>query len=278
MDHGPAVQLNITPEQLERIGTLAREDAGIVIAPTKVAMVQSRLAKRLRQLKMSSFDDYINHVASPNGRVERREMISALTTNVSSFFREKHHFDLLSETCLPALDDAIKKGETVRIWSAGCSNGQEPYSIAMTILEYAPNPPEKAYKILATDIDATVLRHAKQGRYSSSMTNELSENRKNAFFTPCERDLQASPDLQRLISFRELNLFSDWPISSKLDVIFCRNVMIYFDENKQANLWERFRNVLKLGGWLCVGHSERLPTTVAQHFERAGITAYRRVS
>lgn len=262
-----------------RITAIAHREAGLFIADGKAAMVRTRLARRLRALKLSDFESYCSYVESSEGRDELGMMISALTTNVSHFFREDHHFETLKKTILPGLIEKARQGEKIRIWSAGCSNGQEPYSIAMTLLE--SNIPHNAdIKILASDIDPNVVAHGREGLYPSTMATGLDEAHRDKYFTREVMDTdeawRAKPELKSLISFRVLNLLQPWPMHGKFDVIFCRNVVIYFDAPTQDKLWERFANILKPSGWLFLGHSERVSHGAMSKFKNSGMTTYQR--
>lgn len=261
------------------IAAIAHREAGLVISESKMAMVKSRITRRLRALSISNFDTYLQLVNSSKGATELPHFISALTTNVSHFFREGHHFDLLKNTILPPLLKKAATGSRVRIWSAGCSNGQEPYSVAMTLLNLDPKIFEKDVRILATDIDPMVIAHARAGIYPKTMATGLQPEHISSFFDTVSSDGEPSYSLReparKLVSFRQLNLHDKWPMSGKFDVIFCRNVVIYFDEATQAILYKNFSSALASDGWLLLGHSERITENVSGVFETAGVTAYR---
>lgn len=272
--------LIMSDADFKAISDIAYSEAGLVFLPEKASLVQSRINRRLRQLKVKSFSDYTAFVKSEQGQAERKVMISSLTTNVSNFFRESHHFDILRKLVLPDLLTRARAGGRIRLWSAGCSTGQEPYSIAMTLLDVAPDATNLDVKILATDIDPNVIHTAKCGYYDEraladidaplqeKYTETVKNGRKNGF--------QMKESVRKLISFRELNLLTEWPISGKFDAIFCRNVVIYFDETTQLSLWPRFEAVTAPSGWLFVGHSERLSDRLDTEFITAGPTAYQR--
>ncbi|RYH09739.1 protein-glutamate O-methyltransferase CheR [Tropicimonas sp. IMCC6043] len=268
----------------ETLARIAREEAGLVIPPEKAAMVFSRVSKRLRALGISDRSVYCKMLESRDETAERRQLVSALTTNVTSFFREPHHFDTLKEAILPELTGRARAGERVRIWSAGCSTGPEPYSIAMAVFEKCPEALDLDIKILATDIDPAALATARSGSYSSSQVSAISEDRRRLFFrkpdasTHGSECAQVSDRLTGLISFRELNLLASWPMKFKFDVIFCRNVVIYFDRETQNALWPRFAQACRPGGYLFVGHSERLDDDSLPHFRSVGTTTYQRTN
>lgn len=261
--------------QMARIARILHDEAGIVLAPGKASMVQSRLAKRLRALDLPDYASYLDLVSAEAGSDERRRMISALTTNVSHFFREGHHFDCLRDQVLPPLIARLKAGGRVRIWSAGCSNGQEPWSIAMTVQRAFPDVGRHDFRILATDIDPEVLARARAASYEPAMTGGIPADMRQAFLEPDGAGLRITAPLQALVQFRELNLHAAWPMKGRFDVIFCRNVVIYFDGETQNRLWTRFAEALTPEGWLFVGHSERVAAGVGARFVAAGITSYR---
>lgn len=252
----PGVAPELRPADFRRVAQLTREIAGINLPPGKEGLVRARLAKRLRALGLASFDDYLAHVEHEASRAELREMIDALTTNKTSFFREAQHFAYLRETLLPRHAEA---GRPPRIWSAGCSTGEEPYTLAMTLREALPEPLAAAARVLATDISARVLARAREATYPAEMAAEVPAPLRARHFA-------ATPDGQhrvvdrtrRLVRFARLNLMRPWPMRGPFDAIFCRNVMIYFDKPTQAALVERFWQLLGPGGHLFVGHAESL--------------------
>jgi len=282
MGHFNSDALIMSDADFKAISEIAYKEAGLVFLPEKAPLVQSRINRRLRQLKVNSFSDYTAFVNSEQGLAERKVMISSLTTNVSNFFRESHHFDILKEQVLPNLMSRARAGGRVRIWSAGCSTGQEPYSIAMTMLDVAPDVAKFDVKILATDIDPNVIFTAKCGYYDERALDDIDGNLQEKYTEVVKNGrktgFQIKECVQKLISFRELNLLSQWPISGTFDVIFCRNVVIYFDEVTQLSLWPRFEAVTAPGGWLFVGHSERLSDRLETEFITSGPTAYQRPS
>ena len=282
MKHFTSNAIAMSDVDFKAISSIAYKEAGLVFLQEKAPLVQSRINRRLRQLKIKSFSKYIEFVESQQGLAERRVMISSLTTNVSNFFREPHHFDILRKDILPDLLTRARAGGRIRLWSAGCSTGQEPYSIAMTLLDMAPDAPELDIKILATDIDPNVILTAKKGEYDDRSVQGINETLQKKYLevvrSGTKSNFNISAPVRDLVSFRELNLLSQWPISGAFDVIFCRNVVIYFDEVTRMSLWPRFEAVTLRGGWLFVGHSERLSDQLDTEFIVAGPTAYRRPS
>lgn len=269
-----------TEADFRQIAALLHADAGISLPETKATLVYSRLAKRLRALGLASFDAYCDLVAGEDGADERQRMLASLTTNVTRFFREPHHFDHLRDRVLPPLLDAARKGARVRIWSAGCSSGQEPYSAAMTLLALCPDAARHDIRILATDIDPNVIAQARAGVYPEAAVTEVPADLRRRFVrTPASAPGRAamSPELRELIVFQELNLHGDWPMKGRFDVIFCRNVAIYFEEETQVPLWSRFTHALTTDGVLYIGHSERVSGPAARELSPEGITTYRRI-
>ena len=270
----------LTMEDFRRIASMLYADAGIHLPESKATLVYSRLAKRVRLLGLESFHAYCELVATPDSGVdERQRMLAALTTNVTRFFREPHHFTHLRDNVLPPLLAAARQGREVRIWSAGCSNGQEAYSIALTILELMPEAANYDVRILATDIDPNVVAEGRAGEYSSSVVDAVAPDLRKRWFTPIkgagETRYSVHDELRTLVTFRELNLIGNWPMRRKFNAIFCRNVVIYFDEGTQKKLWGRFLPALTAGGYLYIGHSERLSGPAADRFDSDGITTYR---
>lgn len=276
---GPALD----EQSFQKIAVFAYKTAGLSISPTKSAMVRTRLARRLRALKLNSFDEYCAYFQSPGGESEQTELISALTTNVSHFFREKHHFELLKDKIVPDLLQPTALTRPLRFWSAGCSNGQEPLSLAITLQECGLVDQAKDLKILATDIDPRVVQFARTSEYPERMLEGLPPHLLKKYFSPVAQDgpetiWKSHVSLSRLIAFRRLNLLENWPMTGTFDVIFCRNVVIYFDQPTQDKLWERFSNILRPGGVLFLGHSERVSDEFQNNFESLGGTAYRRLA
>ena len=259
------------------IAEMAKKEAGLVLPEGKMTMVQSRLRKRLMATGQPNYESYCRFVASAAGDEERRQMISALTTNVSHFFRESHHFDILREKVLPVLQQKARNGQKIRIWSAGCSSGQEPYSISMCLHQAAPDLFTRDILILGTDIDPVILDKAQAATYSEQQISGIPAEMRKSYL---ERDgaagqYRVSEQIRRIVRFRELNLLRDWPMKGQFDAIFCRNVVIYFDAATQASLWPRFRQRLGDGGWIFLGHSERISDSAMTLFDPNGMTAYR---
>jgi chemotaxis protein methyltransferase CheR len=237
------------------------ENAGIVLGPNKRHLVQGRLLRRLRELGLPSYEAYCDHLRE-SGPEELVGLINALTTNVTAFFRENHHFEALSSYMLP---EAIKRNESarrLRLWSAGCSTGEEPYCLAMVLAEIAQVVPRWDVKVLATDIDSDVIAAAQRGVYPLDRLGALSPQRLQRWFSKGQGaqagNAMVKPELRNLVTFRPLNLLHTWPMRGPFDVIFCRNVMIYFDQGTRERLVQRFAELLAPGGYLCIGHSESI--------------------
>ena len=270
-------EYEMTDADFRFIAKVLFDEAGIALAESKGPLVYSRLAKRLRKLGIESFKKYCAYLDTPEGKQERQHLLSALTTNVTHFFREPHHFDTLKSEVLPSLIERARQGERVRIWSAGCSNGQEPYSIAALLLSLMPDAADYDLKILATDIDPKILEQARAGVYSDKIADALPNEYKKVYLKQdaVDKSWRVTPEVRRLISFKELNLVRPWPVKGPFDVIFCRNVVIYFDQATQEPLWEKFASVLGPKAWLFIGHSERVAGPALDLFETVGVTTYR---
>ena len=266
----------LTEDDFLTIANMLQAETGITLHEGKATLLYSRLGKRLRALSMVSFREYCALLASSGGADERARMIRALTTNVTRFFREPHHFVHLRETVLPGLLRAAERGARVRIWSAACSTGQEPYSIALTILGLEPRAAQLDVRILATDIDTAVLEEAGTGFYGPDATAGIPADALGRWFQRNAKGFNAGPELKQLVVFRPLNLIKPWPMKGPFAAIFCRNVVIYFAEHDQQAMWSRFEPLLSAGGHLYVGHSERVAGPAAAKFGSVGITIYQR--
>lgn len=236
--------------------------AGIVLTDDNRSMVEGRIQGRMRTLGLGNASEYLQYVNS-NLEKEQEHLINALTTNMTAFFREKHHFDYLAQE-IKAL--VYKKGyiskRKIRVWSAGCSTGEEAYSIAMTIKDAIPDLNSIDCKILATDIDSNVLREAVKGVYESSKVNAIPDHYLNKWFVRGKGQnahlVRVKKELRDMISFKKLNLNDEWPLRQKYDFVFCRNVLIYFSESDVRKILEKISELLSMGGKLLVGHSENV--------------------
>lgn len=264
-----------TPTELSAVAALLHKHSGIVLAAGKASMVQARLSKRIKSLGLRNFGSYIDLLHRPGPQGEVPHLISALTTNVTHFFRERHHFDLLAKKILPEVLQKNCPSGNVRIWSAGCSKGHEAYSIAMTVLESVPSEVAAKTKIIATDIDKKIIDFARRGSYTSEDLLPVADALRKKYFSPKENRFEVKPNLRRMVTFQELNLNEEWPQQKPYDIIFCRNVVIYFSLETQAKLWKKFQNSLSSGGWLLIGHSERIPNGDLPAFSPVDVTTYR---
>lgn len=269
-------EFEFTHEHFVKVRDELYDYAGIVLADHKQDMAYNRLVRRLRELKINSFDEYLSFL--DQNPTEFTQFINALTTNLTAFFRERHHFDFIRDHILPEISESGDR--KVRGWSAGCSLGEEPYSLAMTLLDAGVDPNRWDVRLLATDIDSKVLQSAQTGVYAFERVKSLPKELLSRWFLkgkgPNEGHVKVRSDLQDIITFKYLNLMQDWPVQGPLDFIFCRNVMIYFDQETQARLLQRMAELLKPNGYLFVGHSEALARH-ASSFQLVGKTIYRKV-
>ena len=261
-----------TTADFRAIADLLYAASGIHLADAKATLVYSRIAKRVRKLGLDSFRAYCDLLRSDPDHPEHAAMLSALTTNVTRFFREPHHFDHMARDLLPPLIAKARAGGRVRLWSAGCSAGHEPYSMAMTLLDAFPDAAKFDVRILATDIDPLVVEHARRGLYNDGDVEPIAAPLRSKFMNRAGSGWQVTPALAELLSFGSLNLMEDWPMRGKFDAIFCRNVAIYFDEPTQTRLFTRFAERLTPDGRLYIGHSER---SLIPQLTSAGLTIYR---
>lgn len=262
-----------TEEDFKRVCKLIYDHAGISLKSSKRDMVYSRLAKRLRATGADNFYEYLE-LLEGNNQIEWEAFVNALTTNLTSFFRESHHFPMLAEHALK-----LKGREPFAIWCSAASTGEEPYSIAMTMADTfgSFSPP---VNIVASDVDTNVLAKAEAGIYPMERVEKLEPDIVKRFFlkgTGSQAGLvRVRPELRAMITFRQVNLLSDdWPIRGPLDVIFCRNVMIYFDKQTQLKILQRFEPLLQPDGLLFAGHSESF-YHAAHLFQMRGKTVYKR--
>jgi chemotaxis protein methyltransferase CheR len=264
-------------EDFEALRTLVKQVTGISLSDQKRELVYGRLTRRLRALNLKTFRDYRNLLASDSD--ELVQFCNAITTNLTAFFREPHHFDHLRDEVLKPLAASTSGLRRFRIWSAACSTGEEPYTLAMTVLESLPDLGRWDLKILATDLDSDVLAKASRGVYLADRLRTLSGERRQKFFSPVagakEPSFQVSPALSRLITYKQLNLMHPLPMKGPLDVIVCRNVLIYFDKDTQRDLVSRMARLQRPGDLLYLGHSESL-FKVSNDYTLIGRTIYRR--
>lgn len=268
-----AANAELLPRDFAAIAAIMHSDARIELSEAKTTLVQSRLARRLREYGLARFSDYVALVRSD--AQERHAMVVALTTNHTHFFREPHHFDHFRETVLPALK---RKQGPIRIWSAGCSSGEEVYTIAMCLL--GPDRTSATWlrnadvRLLATDIAPQVVESVARGFYAENVASGVPEPYRNTWMRPAPGGFVMAEEARQLVTARVLNLFDRWPLKAQYDVIFCRNVMIYFGDPAKEELEGRFVDQLAYGGHLYIGHSERLIGPAASRMKSCGHTIY----
>lgn len=272
-----------TRRHFEMIAGLLYQLAGISLAPHKTEMMYSRLARRLRALGLDSFDAYCTLLQSEEGAGEVGYLVNALTTNLTHFFREPHHFEHLAKVLLPQVRErqTYATKPRLRIWSAGCSSGQEPYTLAMVVNATLSDLRRWDARILATDIDTHMVDTARRGVYAPDSADGIPAPLRDRYtrrqHEGHETRIVMSDELRRLITFKALNLLEAWPMHGPFDAIFCRNVMIYFDRAGRKQVIEGFAELLAPDGFLYLGHSESL-YGVSGSFHQAGSTIYRRIS
>lgn len=269
-----AKEFPMTDADFARVKHIAYRLTGITLSNHKKNMVYSRLSRRIRHLNMSCFADYIALVEE--GRQdENTEFVNAITTNLTSFFREIHHFYFLKSNLIPHLIKEKAKHKRLRIWSAGCSTGEEPYSIAMVLKSFAALSTWDI-KILATDLDSNVIEKARQGSYTAERAEGIpGEYRRFLQVDRAHEYIKVKDSARDIITFKCLNLLNDWPMKGPFDIIFCRNVVIYFNADTQRVLFDRYADMLTAKGNLFIGHSESLHS-ITTRFKPLGRTIYER--
>jgi chemotaxis protein methyltransferase CheR len=267
------------PATYDEIARVLYSRTGINLPVDNSSLVVSRLIKHLRQLGLSDFESYLRHITAPEHLDDLNVMISALTTNTTRFYREPYHFDIFVEKLLPELILRAKGGERIRLWSAGCSTGEEPYSLAATLLHHWPGLVDYDVRILATDISSPALAMAQFARYPRDRLEAVPSAIRALMLseTPNDEPMVTMPKLLRdLVTVRYLNFIDPWPTRGPFHAIFCRNVAIYMDDRVQLSIWSGLIDLLSPGGLLFIGHSERLPPS---QFERVTLierTTFRR--
>jgi len=258
--------LPLTDGDFRFVSDLVYDTFGIKLTEQKRSLVASRLSKRVRQLGYSSFHDYFAHLRDDRSGAELSELINRVTTNHSYFFRERDHFDVLTSEILPGLVDAAsgRAGASIKVWSAGCAAGEEPYTMAMIlrdVMSRRPGGSSVDASILATDVSLSALLEARTGVYAESRLKELPKAYRSSFLQAAGADAWGVTDaIRSMVLFKRLNLMTvPYPFRSQFDVVFCRNVMIYFDPPSRAKLVDAIYKVVKPGGWFFIGHSESLP-------------------
>jgi chemotaxis protein methyltransferase CheR len=274
-----AREFDFTQADFDSLRSLVKAQSGITLGEAKRELVYGRVSRRLRALGLSAFSDYRRILAGPEGQSEMIEFINAVTTNLTSFFRESHHFDFLRDEYLRARVNDTKASRRIRIWCSAASTGEEPYSIAMSVAEAIPDWERWDIRILATDLDTNVLQTCVNGVYGEDRVRGMQRARMERFFDvagdKADRKYRIKPELAKLVSFRQLNLMHPLPMKGPIDIVFCRNVIIYFDKDTQRALFSRVAPLQRPGDVLILGHSESL-LQVSDAWTLMGKTIYRK--
>lgn len=278
-----ASHAKLNDKEFQLFSSFIYEQVGIQLPPSKKTMLEARLQKRLKTLEINTFDAYRKFVFSQEGRqTELVHLIDVVTTNKTDFFRESDHFEFLTQKALP---ESIKRrdnriSEIFRIWSAGCSSGEEPYTLAIVLSEFAANHHGFRFSILASDISTRILQTAKTAIYPEERIDGIALSIKKKYILrskdKSESLIRICPELRSRVVFRRINFMDiDFGIAEKMDIIFCRNVVIYFDKSTQRKLMKKFHHQLRPGGYLFLGHSETL-TGINDDFTSVGSTVYQK--
>jgi chemotaxis protein methyltransferase CheR len=278
-DAMPGISPGVYDEKdFRAVAAIVHKDAGILLPPGKAMLVYSRLAPLVRTSGLGTFAAYIKLIETDAD--ERRKTINALTTNHTFFYREQHHFEHFEQHVRPHLLDDLRHNDPVRIWSAGCSSGEEVFSLTMTLLGHDKGEgsqiARRDIRILASDIADHALKKASEGRYEARDGDALPEDLRRNWTRTEGTQMVINPEVRELVQFKRLNLHGDWPMRRPFQVIFCRNVMIYFDQPTKERLVARFAQALAPGGFLYIGHSERISGPAEDMLEPVGPTIYHR--
>jgi chemotaxis protein methyltransferase CheR len=272
-------------EDFDSIRRLVHASTGISLSPAKMELVKRRFSPRLRALGLDSFSAYVDYLRH-NFDSEETHFCNAITTNLTSFFRENHHFELMASQMLPELLRDARPDRRIRIWSAGCSTGQEAYCLAIMLHKHVPDLARRNIRILATDLDENCLARARAGSYPVAEFEQVPDSILSSYFRHevqllgrQEREVYTAKDnLKSLITFNKLNLVQAWPMKGPFDIIFCRNVFIYFDKPTQTAVLEGFSAMQEAGAYLCLGHSEIITNPAELGYSLIGKTAYRKTT
>jgi chemotaxis protein methyltransferase CheR len=270
----------LTDKEFSKFSALIFAKTGIHLKSEKKELLNARLGKRLRACQLTSFNKYYDLVMHDTSGKELVHLIDAVSTNFTSFFRENAHFDFLSKYALPPIAlDGAKKNRHVNIWSAACSSGEEPYTLAMVVDQFRRSESGLAFSILATDISTKVLGIAEKGIYPLDRVEKMPGNYLHTYFQrgvgKCSGYVKVKPSIRDLVTFRRFNLMDQFPWQAEIDIIFCRNVMIYFNKDTQQELVSKFYQSLRPGGYLFIGHSESLGN-IKHQFRQAATTVYQK--
>lgn len=258
------------------LAKLVYEKSGIVLGDHKKNMVYARLAKRLRTLQFTTFSQYLELLKNSSDETEIEQLINAITTNLTRFFREDHHFNHVKDVLIPEL--VKNNNKRIRMWSAACASGPEPYSLAMTAHDALPSPESYNLKILATDLDTKMLETASNAEYASGIHKDIPVALRNKYTTVSDNrnTFSIKSNIRKLISFNRLNLMKDWPFKGGFDVIFCRNVLIYFSNEDKKRITNQLIEKLRIGGYLYMGHAESIMNAPSS-IKVVGPTTYQKV-
>lgn len=263
----PVNKLDLRP-----LEAFVRNEYGIVLSRAKLERVSALVLRRVQNNGLETVSDYIRVLEDKRNAKELDIMVEVVTTNLTKFFREPHHFHTLEQDVVPELVRRAERGDRIRLWSAACSTGEEPFSMAMALKRTWPACARYDMKILGTDVDKKALAVASRGVYPPSARDAVP--RQYHDFLTNDEGVTPVPEVASMVTFRALNLVSHWPFSGKFDVIFCRNAAIYFDRASQEKLWLRFQDILKAGGHLFLGHSERIPEGLCKNLRPYATTCY----
>ena len=271
-------EFDFSEQDFQKLRALVKQFTGISMSNEKHELLYGRIARRMRALNMHAFSTYIS-LLEHNPAGEKQHFINAVTTNLTSFFREMHHFTYLKDRFLPEFLLNQAKKRPLRIWSAGCSSGEEPYSIMMTVGDVVGDPERVNLHIQATDIDTGMVQAASEGIYDRDRVDGLPEATLKKYFLRGTGNMshlvRFMPTYRKYMDFSQLNLMESWPTKQAFDVIFCRNVAIYFDKKTQSDVYSRFHQSLVDDGLLIIGHSESL-YNLTDKFEMIGKTIYKK--
>ncbi len=277
---GAAPEFSFTDADYRAIAGIAKARFGLDLQDSKKPLVYSRLAKRLRALRIDSFSDYCKRLNAQDDTIEESYLLSALTTNVTQFFREPHHFAYIKDRLGPDIVARAQAGKPIRFWSAACSSGEEAYCLAATLLGLFPQVDRFNVRILATDIDPTVIAKAEAASYPVDQLAQIPQPLRDVMVMQGNGSgrFTITPKVRQMVRFGQLNLMADWPMRNPFDLVMCRNAAIYFDKDTQARLWRRFADCLHTDGHLMIGHSERLTGPATNLFESVAVTTYRKTA
>jgi chemotaxis protein methyltransferase CheR len=279
------ISTELSLADFETLRSIVQQHTGISLNASKMELVKRRFMPRLRALHLHDFSQYVDYLKE-NFDSEGVAFCNAITTNLTSFFREQHHFELVATMLRGMLARRDPRKPTrIRLWSAGCSAGQEAYSLAITLRENFPDLDRLDIRILATDLDENCLNTARRGIYPQKEFDKMHAPLIERYFREVPnpgknvpgRHYQASAELKNLITFNKLNLMHTWPMKGPFDFILCRNVFIYFDKDTQLQILRRFAALQHTGSYLCLGHSEIIPSPPSLGYQMTGKTAYRRL-